>query len=682
LAVAHSLKSLPARTSARTTGAVSRVYGAWYAWTAPRLKQLAARTRSRHLFIIDVVGLLAASVIALGLWLGGIAEPQSIGPYLWIVGIIVASRAATNITLGLYGSSWRYASIADMGRIVACVVVGAAAAAIIVQSTMAFRPSTGIGGPPASVFWIVEMALALVVLATPRFVIRAASDLRIPGTTDQSNQAQRTLLYGAGWAGVMVARSAIREPGSAVIPVGFLDDDLDLQGRRLAGLHVFGGIDAMGRAMRKTKATTLLVTMPTATGGAVRRVVEAALGHGLLVRTVPPVTDLIDGSLDASRIRQVRVEDLLRRPLAEEHMPTIHDLFEGSTILITGAAGSIGSELARQALAVGPRRIALVDQAESPLYLIQRDLEERLAHGRSADVEISAHLADVSDRAAMTRIFGELKPDVVFHAAAYKHVPMPTDKAVWPSSIMGASKRVAEMIVADAARRLDRPYVSVRFGNVLGSNGSVIPIFQGQLERGQPLTLTDPEMTRYFMTIPEAAWLILDAAALAERGGLYVLDMGKPVRIMDIARDLIRLSGRDPDSVPIDVVGLRRGEKLHEELFYDEEGAHPTAVQKVLRAESRPPSEQVRDDVIGVRNAVRTEEAHWGSHGKSTKVALEILSESTDVVVIPVHKNGRAATNGHSAGRRQSKATVPPSADHTTEPVGARGTNGHSAPHD
>ena len=272
------------------------------------------------------------------------------------------------------------------------------------------------------------------------------------------------------------------------------------------------------------------------------------------------------------------------------------------TVLITGAGGSIGSELARQVFLLRPRRLVLVDRAESALYLVQRELEAR--RGRDAGLgTLRAHLANVASRPAMDRLIADEKPDVIFHAAAYKHVPMmeehpsdavhvniggtlalldaavaadvgrfvlvSTDKAVRPSSVMGASKRIAEMLVADAAQRTGRSYVSVRFGNVLGSSGSVVPIFQDQLEKGEPLTITHPDMSRYFMTIPEAAGLIVDAAALGSEGDLFVLDMGDPIRIVDLARDLVRLAGRDPDTQPMDIVGLRPGEKLHEELFYD-----------------------------------------------------------------------------------------------------------------
>jgi FlaA1/EpsC-like NDP-sugar epimerase len=350
---------------------------------------------------------------------------------------------------------------------------------------------------------------------------------------------------------------------------------------------------------------------------------------GLEVRTVPSMNDLLDGTLDAYRVRRVQVADLLRRPTGNAHSPAVHEILHDKTVVITGAGGSIGSELARQVFSVGPRRLVLVDRAESALYLVQRELEARRPRGQGRG-ELRAHLANVASRAAMDRLIATEAPDIIFHAAAYKHVPMmeehpsdavhvniggtlalleaaveasvdrfvlvSTDKAVRPSNVMGASKRVAEMLVADAARRTGKPYVSVRFGNVLGSTGSVVPIFQEQLEKSEPLSITHPDMTRYFMTIPEASWLILDAAALGTNGDLFVLDMGEPIRIVDLARDLVRLAGRDPDTQPMDIVGIRPGEKLHEELFYDEEQVEPTAVPKVLKAVSEQPSPSVRVD--------------------------------------------------------------------------------------
>jgi FlaA1/EpsC-like NDP-sugar epimerase len=450
-----------------------------------------------------------------------------------------------------------------------------------------------------------------------------------------------------------MARSALRKPAAGVLPVGFLDDDPVLAGTEITGLPVFGGLSELPRAVQATGANALLITMSTPPGRVIRQIVNTAMALKLDVRTVPSIDDLLDGTVDAYRVRNVKVEDLLRRPTASEHAPAVTDIFRNRCVLITGAAGSIGSELARQVFALRPRRLILVDRAESPLYLLERQLQEAAAHDKGGG-ELRIHLANVASRPMMSRLVTAEKPDVILHAAAYKHVPMmeehpsdavhvniggtmalldaaaavgvqrfvlvSTDKAVRPSSVMGASKRVAEMLVADTAQRVNRPYVSVRFGNVLGSNGSVIPIFQDQLQNGRPLTVTHPEMTRYFMTIPEATWLILEAAALGQTGDLFVLDMGEPIKIMDIARDLTRLAGRDPDSQPIQIVGLRPGEKLHEELFYEGEEVAPTTTQKVLRAATTAPPATIRADVKTVL------ELASGEHDDEVRDALRRIA--------------------------------------------------------
>jgi FlaA1/EpsC-like NDP-sugar epimerase len=473
------------------------------------------------------------------------------------------------------------------------------------------------------------MLLTVTVLGGSRFAVRAAAEWRSPDLADDADR-RATLLYGAGYTGVVMARSAQRGSRSGIVPVGFLDDDASLAGSYVAECPVFGGLDALPRAVAETGAQILLVTMPSASGSAIRRVVDAAIALGLEVRTVPSVNELIDGSVDGHRMRPVRVEDLLRRPIVTGHLGAVDEIVRDQVVLITGAGGSIGSELARHVFAIGPRRLILVDRAESPLYLLQRELETRRGHG-SGSGELHIQLANITNRLAMGRLIANEKPSVILHAAAYKHVPMmeshpsdalfvnvggtlalldaaaaagverfvfvSTDKAVRPTSVMGASKRVAEMLVADTARRTGRPYVSVRFGNVLGSVGSVVPIFQDQLEKGEPLTITDRDMTRFFMTIPEAAWLILDASALGKNGDLFVLDMGEPVRIMDLAYDLVRLAGHDPQRQPIEITGLRPGEKLHEELFYDAEQVERTPNPKVLRVAAEPPAKTVRDDV-------------------------------------------------------------------------------------
>jgi FlaA1/EpsC-like NDP-sugar epimerase len=576
-----------------------------------------------------LVGIVLATCVALAIRFDRISAPLLVPAFPVVVGLLVGVHTIINIRLGLYSRRWRFAGVPDVERIIVAVALGSLVSLIIFYTASALGRTTWSDGFPRS-FWLAEMLLSVAILGGVRFGIGAASDLvRSPRYAFASDQ-RATLLYGAGHTGVLLARSARRDPRSGVVPVGFLDDDPSLTGGTVAEIPVYGGLQSMGRAVAATGAQTLLITMPSALGSDVRRVVDTALALSLEVRTVPSMTDLLDGSVDAYRVRRVRVEDLLRRPVVTEHAAGVEEIIRDKTVLITGGGGSIGSELARQVFRLGPRRLVLVDRAETPLYLIQRELETRRNHqkGRS---ELRVHLANVASRAAMERLVATEGPSVIFHAAAYKHVPMmeeqpsdsvqvniggtlvlldaaaaagvdrfvfvSTDKAVRPTSIMGASKRIAEMLVADAARRTGRPYVSVRFGNVLGSSGSVVPIFQQQLEDGEPLTITDADMTRFFMVIPEAAWLILDAAALGRSGDLFVLDMGEPVRIVDLARDLVRLAGRDPETQPIETVGLRPGEKLHEQLFYDAEQVEPTVSTKVLRAHAPPAPLDVRDHV-------------------------------------------------------------------------------------
>jgi FlaA1/EpsC-like NDP-sugar epimerase len=593
------------------------------------ISRLARRLRARHLVAIDLLGIIVASYAALTIRYDTFPGPQVVGPFLPILALLLVVRTAVNLRLGLYSRGWRFASIPDVVRIVIAVALGSLITiSVFYALSVLVGPDLPAGFPRS--FWPAELLFSVAILGGTRFAIRAAYDWAPHAGEAITAPSRLTLLYGAGRTGVLMARSAERNPAAGVVPVGFLDDDRALAGKIVSGFRVFGGREHLARVVALTGARTLLITMPSAAGAAVRPVVDAALALGLEVRTVPSLTDLLDGSVDAYRMRKVRLEDLLRRPIVTEHVSAVESIVKDRTVMITGAAGSIGSELARQVFALGPSRLILVDRAESPLYLLQRELEAREAHGKGGGM-VRTLLANITNREAMDHLIGTEAPSVIFHAAAYKHVPMmeshpsdamfvnvsgtmavldaaakagverfvlvSTDKAVRPSSVMGASKRVAEMLVADTARRTGRPYVSVRFGNVLGSNGSVVPIFQEQLENGEPLTITDPAMTRFFMTIPEAAWLILDAAALGRSGDLFVLDMGEPVRIMDLAHDLVRLAGRDPDSQPIEIVGLRPGEKLHEELFYASERVQPTENPKVLRAAADLPPESVRGDV-------------------------------------------------------------------------------------
>lgn len=593
------------------------------------MRALIARTvrlRGRHLFLIDAVGIGVMTWVAMGLRYDTVAGLEAYIPAAFVVALlVVAARMVVNVRMSLYTQDWRFASIPDFERVLIASVLGSLVAlgAFVTAWAVDSRLTAGV----AETFWVPELLLTTAVLGGTRFAIRALHEFASYSVA-VSSDPRAALLYGAGQVGAMTARSARRYPSAGVNPVGFLDDDPRLHGTQVAGLRVYGGLDALRQTAESTGAQTLLITASNAPGAVVRRIMDAASALELEVRTVPSTMELLDGSFDAYRLRKVRVEDLLRRPVATQHGPEVEEAFADKVVLITGAGGSIGSELARQVMALRPRRLVLLDRAESALFDIHRHLVETYGDGPT---ELRVELANVASRMQISRIVGTERPDVILHAAAYKHVPMmekhpsdavhvnvagtmalldaavsasverfvlvSTDKAVKPSSVMGASKRVAEMLVADTARRTGRAYVSVRFGNVLGSNGSVVPIFTDQLERGRPLTITHPDMTRYFMTIPEASWLILDAAAIGQAGDLFVLDMGKPIKILDLARDVVRLAGRDPESQPIEFIGLRPGEKLHEELFYDAEQVKPTGTPKVMRAVADPPPTDIRAQV-------------------------------------------------------------------------------------
>jgi len=460
--------------------------------------------------------------------------------------------------------------------------------------------------------------LTLTMVVGSRFAARLLHDPRARGFRPRKD-ARRILIVGAGDGGRLVLREIVRNPGLGLNPVGFVDDDARMRGQRVDGILVLGGTNDLARILDEAEPDEVTIAIPSAPGTLRASVVKACRARSIPVRTLPTVFELLQGGGNFVRqVRDIQVEDVLGREPVRMELDRVGSYLNGEVVMVTGAGGSIGAELSRQIARVAPRRLILVDHAEDNLFRIQRELEDdRHVH----PAVLSAVLADCKEGERMREVFAEYRPTIVFHAAAYKHVGLmelnpveavrnnalatrlcarvageqgvgrfvlvSTDKAVSPATVMGASKALAEWAVEAAQQQWPKTtYATVRFGNVLGSSGSVVPIFRRQIALGGPVTVTDERMKRYFMTIPEAVQLIIRAGSLGTGGEVYVLEMGEPVSIMQLARDMIELSGLDPDrDIAIEVVGRRPGEKLHEELFNPYERPQPTPAEKIVRAE-------------------------------------------------------------------------------------------------
>lgn len=429
--------------------------------------------------------------------------------------------------------------------------------------------------------------------------------------SDTRGTARRYLVIGAGNAGEALLREMLRRRDVNYDVVGFIDDNPAKQGMSIHGVSVLGTVEQIPRICKEKSIDEIAIAIPSATRKQLRHVVQVCQGTKLRFSTVPSLTDIASGKLQVSQMRDVDINDLLGRDVVELDLQQIEQFLRDKVTLVTGAGGSIGSEMCRQVCAFGPRQLLLLEQAENPLFFIERELRKNFP-----DVSMEAVICDIADKQRVNQVFEIFKPEVVIHAAAHKHVPLmegnpgeaiknnvlgtrnmadaadangadhfvmiSTDKAVNPTSIMGSSKRIAEMYIQDLNSTSETHFVTVRFGNVLGSNGSVIPIFKKQIAQGGPVTVTDPNMTRYFMTIPEASQLVLQAAAMGSGGEIFLLDMGEPVKIFDLARELITLSGYRPsEDIEIEFSGLRPGEKLFEELSIEGEDMLPTKHPKI-----------------------------------------------------------------------------------------------------
>jgi FlaA1/EpsC-like NDP-sugar epimerase len=528
-----------------------------------------------------------------------------------VIALVVAINLATFVLFGFYNRWWRYVSTRDMWGAFRGVTVGCALTYLIL---FAFPPANTSRLPRGVA--ALDYLLLLAFVAGTRLLARTLIERPQTGLVARGKEV---LIVGAGDAGQLMVREMQRNRQLHYTPIGFVDDDPRKRGSRIVDVRVLGTTEDLAHLLRDNKPDEVLIAIPSAAGAVRSHVVETCRAANVPVKTLPGLHELISGDVNlAGQIRAVQVEDVLGRQQVEVDLRSVATYVRDKTVLVTGAGGSIGGELCRQLARLGAARLMLVDKGESALFEIERELVGERDY--SAAIPI---LADTGDRAKMRRVFERYRPQVVFHAAAYKHVGMleanplqavqnnvfatrtlvevaieggverfvliSTDKAANPKNVMGQSKAICEWIVESFALHpeVETRFVAVRFGNVLGSSGSVIPIFRRQIERGGPITVTNPEMTRFFMTIPEAASLVVQAGAMGGRGQVYVLDMGEPVRILDLAKQMIRLSGRREQDIPIIFTGARAGEKVHEVLWNDGETVGPTSHPKIMRA-ARP----------------------------------------------------------------------------------------------
>jgi FlaA1/EpsC-like NDP-sugar epimerase len=536
--------------------------------------------------------------------------PDRYQTLLWSsIGIIAVGKVIVFAAFGMYTKWWRYVSGGDFLNILRAVAVSSAILVVVFTVAQPFEDDL-----PRSVA-VMDFLLTLVLVAGARLAVRLV--IERPSRGETIPKGSEVLVVGAGSGGQMVVRELQLNPNLRKTAIGFLDDDPRKRGMRMLGLKVLGSTGEIEEILDETEPAEVVIAIPSAPGTLRAKVVAACRAREIRVRTLPTVFELLRGGVQLNKqLRDVQVEDVLGRDPIVVELDRVGAYLQDRIVLVTGAGGSIGSELCRQIARVGPRLLVMLDHAEDNLFRIDREMvEER--HFSS----VEAVLADCKEPARMLEAMQRFKPSVVFHAAAYKHVPLmeanpleavrnnaiatkitaetaaaskverfvlvSTDKAVNPQTVMGASKAMAEWIVAAAGQRHPHTrFVSVRFGNVLASSGSVVPIFRSQIERGGPVTVTHPEMTRYFMTIPEAVQLVIRAGDIGSgRGEVFVLDMGDPVQIVDLAHNMIRLAGYEPDrDVAIEFTGPRPGEKLHEELFGREETARPTAAKRIRRA--------------------------------------------------------------------------------------------------
>lgn len=527
--------------------------------------------------------------------------PDAYMSQMLLFGIIATIvTAACMIAFKLYNRIWEYASIGEILSLIKAVTISAVASMALVTIISDIRI-------PLSIM-LRQYETILLLVGGSRFIWRVVRDFFFKNNAERDN----ALIVGAGDCGLMILRELMHNPRANLKPVAFIDDDNRKHGNRIMGLPVIGGRDAILRSVEKYQISEIIIAMPAASKQEISSIIDICKRSKAKLKMIPMLDDLIKGKLNISRLRNVDVEDLLGRDPIKTDLEGIANYVTNKVVLVTGAGGSIGSELCRQIAPFQPKLLVLLGHGENSIYTIEMEMRRKFP-----EMKIETIIADVQDRKRIEDVFRTYRPHVVFHAAAHKHVPLmernpseaiknnvfgtrnvaecadlyeaerfvliSTDKAVNPTSIMGATKRIAEMFIQNLDKSSKTRFVAVRFGNVLGSRGSVIPRFREQIAQGGPVTVTHPEMIRYFMTIPEAVQLVIQAGAFAQGGEIFILDMGKPVKIVDLATDLIRLSGYEPNvDIAIEFSGIRPGEKLYEELLTSEEGLTSTKHDRIF----------------------------------------------------------------------------------------------------
>jgi FlaA1/EpsC-like NDP-sugar epimerase len=543
-----------------------------------------------------------------------------------MTGISLLIKPTIHYAFGLYRRMWRYAGVKELWLIILSVTTGSIFVSSLMILLFSFSVFTGF---PRSVL-IIDWIISIIFTGGTRFVLRVLSENSSHrlNTISDGITPKRVLIVGAGDGGAIVVRELLKTSGLNMIPIGFLDDDPTKQNMVINNIRVIGTVTEIDKVIEKIKLDEVIIAIPSAPGRVARLVASACHKAHIPFRTIPGIYELIEGKIGVSRLREVQITDLLRRKPTRLNDEKIREKLTNKAIMVTGAGGSIGRELCRQIARRNPKFLYLLGHGENSIFEIHQELKET-----HAEVETIAIIADIRDEIRMKQVFEKFTPDIVFHAAAHKHVPLmednveeaitnnvmgtrnvarlckeykvehlvmiSTDKAVHPINMMGASKRFAEMVVLDESRESVGDFSIVRFGNVLGSRGSVVPIFKQQIARGGPITITHPEMKRYFMTIPEAVYLVLQSATFSENGDIFILNMGEQIRILDLAEDLIRLSGLEPGrDIELVFTGIRQGDKLSEDLWDEGHSFKPTPHPDIFRLDRE--TELLGDDLENV----------------------------------------------------------------------------------